>query len=65
MHRPCLGKDMVVIHMKYVVATMVSMLGLQRLVESLSMGNPKLIHNLTPCMKGGFPIMLEKKKVDW
>ena len=49
---------------KYVVETMVSMFRLKCLVEYSNMGNPKLIHSLTARMKGGFPILLEKKKVD-
>ena len=56
---------MAFIHMKYVVETVVSMFILQCLIEYLAMGNPKLIHSLTAHMKGGFPILLEKKKVDW
>ena len=53
------------IHMKYVVETMVSMFRLKCLVEYSAMGNPKLIHILTVHMKGGFPVLLEKKKFDW
>ena len=59
------SKDMAFIHMKYIVETMVSMFRLQRLIEYSTMGNPKLIHSLTTCMKGGFSILLEKKKADW
>ena len=51
----CMGKDITFNQMKYVVATVVSMFGLQRLVEYSAMGNPKLIHILIACMKGGFP----------
>ena len=58
------SKDMVFIQMKYVAETVVSMFRLQRLVEYSTMGNPKLIHSLTMCMKGGFSILLEKKKAD-
>ena len=58
------SKDMAFIQMKYVAATVVSMFRLQGLVEYSAMGNPKLIHRLTTCMKGGFSILLEKKKVD-
>ena len=60
----CLGKDMAFM-MKYVAATVVSMFKLQRLVEYSAMGNSKLIQNLTARMKGGFPVLLEKKNVDW
>ena len=56
---------MAFIQMKYVAETVVSMFRLQRLVEYSAMGNPKLIHILTERMKGGFPVLLEKKKVDW
>ena len=56
---------MAFIQMKYVAATVVSMFILQHLVEYSAMGNPNLIHNLTVCMKGGFPVLLEKMKVDW
>ena len=59
------SKDMAFIQIKYVAATVVSMFRLQRLVEYSTMENPKLIHSLTTCMKGGFSILLEKKKVDW
>ena len=59
------SKDMVFIQMKYVAATMASMFIFQRLVEYSGMGNPNLIHSLTMHMKGGFPILLENKKVDW
>ena len=55
---------MAFIEMKYVATTVVYMFRLQRLVEYLAMGNPKLIHTLTACMKGGFPVLLEKKKVE-
>ena len=55
---------MAFIHMKYVVETMVSMFRLQHLVEYSAMGNPKLIESLTACMKGGFVVLLEKKKAD-
>ena len=58
------SKDMAFIQMKYVAAIVVSMFRLQYLVEYLAMGNPNLILSLTTCMKGGFPVMLEKKKVD-
>ena len=58
------SNDMEFILMKYVVETVVSMFRLQCLVEYLAMGNPKLIESLTACMKGGFVVMLEKKKVD-
>ena len=58
------SKDMAFIEMKYVATTVVSMFKLQHLVEYLAMGNPNLIHSLTVCMKGGFPILLEKKKAD-
>ena len=58
------SKGMEFIHMKYIVVTVVSMFRLQRLVEYSAMGNPKLIHSLTMRMKGGFSILLEKKKVD-
>ena len=61
----CLGKDMAFIQMKYVDATVVSMFILKCLVEYSAMGNQKLIHSLTTRMKGGFPILLEKKKTDW
>ena len=57
------SKDMVFIQMKYVAVTMVSMFRLQRLVEYLAMGNPKLIHSLTTCMKGGFFILLERRRL--
>ena len=53
------------IRMKYVAETMVSMFILQCLVEYSAMGGPNLIHNLTVCMKGGFSVLLEKKKTDW
>ena len=56
---------MAFIQMKYVAATMVSMFILQHLVEYSAMGNPNLIHSLIVCMKGSFPVLLEKKKVDW
>ena len=59
-----LEKYMAFIHMKYVVETVVSMFILQHLVEYSAMGNPNLIHSLTTHMKGGFPVLLEKKKVD-
>ena len=59
------SKDMAFIEMKYVATTVVSMFKLQHLVEYSAMGNPKLIHRLIACMKGGFPIFLEKKKTDW
>ena len=55
---------MAFIQMKYVAATMVSMFRLQHLVEYSAMGNPKLIQSLTACMKGGFVVLLEKKKAD-
>ena len=58
------SKDMVFIQMEYVAVTVVSMFRLQRLVEYLAMGNPNLIHSLTTYMKGGFSILLEKKKAD-
>ena len=58
------SKDMAFIQMKYVAETVVSMFRLQHLVEYSAMGNPKLIHNLIVCMKGGFPILIEKKKAD-
>ena len=58
------SKDMVFIHMKYIAATMVSMFKLQHLVEYSAMGNPNLIHSLTVRMKGGFSILLKKKKGD-
>ena len=58
------SKDVAFIHMKYIVETMVSMFRLQCLVEYSAMGNPKLINSLTTRMKGGFSILLEKKKAD-
>ena len=58
------SKDMAFIHMKYIAATVVSMFRLQLLVEYSTMGNTKLIHSLTTCMKGGFSILLENKKAD-
>ena len=60
-----LGKYMTFIHMKYVIATMVSMFILQAEVEYSTMRNPKLIQSLTTRMKGGFLVLFEKKKVDW
>ena len=59
------SKYIAFIQMKYVVATVVSMFILQFLVEYSTMGIPNLIHSLTARMKSGFPILLEKKKVDW
>ena len=58
------SKDMAFIQMKYVATTVVSMFRLQHLVEYSAMGNPKLIHSFTTRMKGGFSILLEKKKDD-
>ena len=54
---------MAFIHMKYVATTVVSMFILHRLVEYSTMGNPKLIHSMTVCMKGGFPVLLKKKVI--
>jgi len=62
--RICLGKDMAFIQMKYVAATVVSMFRLRRAVQYSAVENPKLIHSLTARMKGGFPVLVEKKKVD-
>ena len=58
------SKDMAFIQMKYVAETVVSMFRLQCLVEYSTMGNPKLIHSLTARMKGGFLVLLEKKKAN-
>lgn len=62
--RICLGKDMAFIQMKYVAATVISMFRLRRPVEYSAAGAPKLIHSLTARMKGGFPVQVEKRKVD-
>ena len=58
------SKDMAFIQMKYAAENVVSMFRLQHLVEYSAMGNTKLIHSLTTRMKGGFFVLLEKKKAD-
>ena len=56
--------DMAFIQMIYVALIVVSMFRLKHIVEFFTMGNTKLIHSLTTHMKGGFSILLEKKKAD-
>ena len=56
-----LSKEMVFIQMKYVVVTVVSMFRLRLPVEFSALGSPKLIHSLTARMKGGLPVLVEKK----
>jgi cytochrome P450 len=58
--RLCLGKDMAFIQMKYVAATLISMFRLRRPVD-LNARIPKLVHNLTARMEGGFPVVVERR----
>jgi cytochrome P450 len=60
--RVCVGKDMAFIQMKYVAAAVVSRFRFRRPVDCPSVGDPKLIHSLTARMKGGFPVLVEKKE---
>lgn len=54
----CLGKDTAFIQMKYVATTVISMFIFLR----HAVGTPQLIHCLNALMKGGFLVVVEKRR---